>query len=246
MELAVHSSAEAIVPIVLELVPAKSVIDIGCGIGEWLSVFQARGVTRCVGVDGGHIDQSQLKIPREHFVVADLTQPQVLEARFDLATCLEVAEHLPPAVAQDLVKWLCSLSSAVLFSAAIPFQTGNHHINEQWPDYWQALFERQGFVACDCLRLRFWDDPRVTWYYSQNLILYIERRCLNDYPLLEGRPHKLPRLVHPQRFLRTATLKCYSLPQVLRALPELLKRSFEVRWRRWFGRDTTTKTDRLR
>jgi ribosomal protein L11 methylase PrmA len=39
-----RSSAEVIVPLVLEVVKARSVIDVGCGTGEWLSVFKEHGV----------------------------------------------------------------------------------------------------------------------------------------------------------------------------------------------------------
>ena len=44
-------SAEAIVPVVLRLVQPQSVVDVGCGIGTWLSVFRTHGVIDVHGMD---------------------------------------------------------------------------------------------------------------------------------------------------------------------------------------------------
>src|SRR5215217_4033202 len=49
----IRSSARVIVPLVLELVQPRSVVDVGCGTGEWLSVFEEHGVEDVWGVDGG-------------------------------------------------------------------------------------------------------------------------------------------------------------------------------------------------
>jgi hypothetical protein len=53
--------------------------------------------------------------------------------RFDLALCLEVAEHLPAAAGDSLVRRLASVGARILFSAAIPGQGGRNHVNEKWP-----------------------------------------------------------------------------------------------------------------
>ena len=63
----------------------------------------------------------------------DLAQPLQIDRRFDLALSLEVAEHLPPECGSEFVQTLTDLSSVILFSAAIPFQGGTDHLNEQWP-----------------------------------------------------------------------------------------------------------------
>ena len=93
------------------------------------------------------VDPEMRLIDRDRFIPADLateTIPQVLGSRaaqpFDLVMCMEVAEHLPHARAPSLVAELTSLSDAVLFSAAVPFQYGTNHVNEQWPEYWSILF----------------------------------------------------------------------------------------------------------
>ena len=43
---------EEVLPEVLGLVPAKSVIDVSCGTGDWLATFAKFGVNDYLGVDG--------------------------------------------------------------------------------------------------------------------------------------------------------------------------------------------------
>ncbi len=95
-----------------------------------------------------------------------------MDRRYDLAVCLEVAEHLPEASASKLVRQLTSAAPAVLFSAAVPGQGGTNHINEQWPDYWDGLFGRHKLIRLDPIRRQVWQDQRGAWYYQQNLFLY--------------------------------------------------------------------------
>jgi hypothetical protein len=123
-------------------------------------------------VDGDWALKAKLEIPREKFLVHDLTAPLKLNRKFDLAICLEVAEHLPAAQARAFVKTLCDAADRILFSAAIPGQGGRHHVNEQWPAYWAELFAEFGFECYDVLRPRIWDDPRVLWYYAQNCLIF--------------------------------------------------------------------------
>jgi len=86
---------------------------------------------------------------------------------------LEVGEHLPSEAAEGFVGSITSLSSVVLFSAAIPSQGGTGHVNEQWPDYWASLFEKFDFVPLDCIRPAFWENQKVTCYDAQNSVLYV-------------------------------------------------------------------------
>jgi SAM-dependent methyltransferase len=194
-------SAQAVVPILLELVRPTSVIDVGCGTGTWLERFHADGIEEIFGIDGEWIDRSKLRIPAERFEVADLAQPPAGSRRFDLVVSLEVAEHLPAESADAFVDLLAGLGPVVAFSAAIPGQGGSGHVNEQWPRYWQQRFAARGFVPFDVVRARIWTDGRVAWWFRQNLVLYVDRERAGDYPELPERPDEevLP-LVHPELF----------------------------------------------
>ena len=198
-----YRSAAVVVPMVLELVRPSSVVDIGCGVGTWLSVVRECGIADVVGVDGDYVNRDRLRIPADRFQARDLTQVVHLDRGFDLAFCLEVAEHIPPQSADHIVDTLTGLAPVVVFSAAIPFQGGTGHVNEQWPEYWAHKFEARGFIAIDFLRARLWNDPRVECYYAQNVVLYAKAEALSALPhLRELAASGLPfGAVHPRQYL---------------------------------------------
>ena len=202
---ACRRSARVIVPLVLDLLTPRRVVDVGCGVGTWLAVFGEHGVTDVLGIDGDHVDRSMLEIPQARFLAADLNRPIPPRGRFDLVVSLEVAEHLPPGSADQFVDTLAELGPAVLFSAAIPYQGGVHHINEQWPEYWAERFERRGFVTIDCVRPTVWQDPDVLWYYAQNTLLYVRPELMESRPRLrharEMTAQSQLALVHPRKHL---------------------------------------------
>lgn len=197
-------SAEVIVPLVLELIPARSVVDVGCGEGAWLAAFRKFGAEDVLGLDGDYVDRATLFISRECFQPADLSRPFTLERVFDLAVSLEVAEHLPPDSAPVFIESLARLAPAVLFSAAIPLQGGVHHVNEQWPEYWARLFEAHDFVPIDAIRKHVWQDERVDWWYAQNTLLFVRPEILTRSPLLKTEYDQTNlnqlRLMHPRNY----------------------------------------------
>jgi hypothetical protein len=170
------TSAREIVPELLKVLEPRSVVDVGCGVGTWLSVFAASGVTEILGIDGDYVERDMLLIPTEAFIPHDLATPFQCSRRFDLVLSLETAEHLPPASAATFVSTLTALGDVVLFSAAVPGQawTLNVHLNEQWPDYWEEIFQRFEFRPVDTIRRRVWNNPRVCWWYAQNMILFVK------------------------------------------------------------------------
>lgn len=151
----------------LEDLRIDSVIDVGCGVGEWNN-----GNPNYWGVDH-RVDRKQLLIPEDRFIECDLEREWVsLDRKFDLCLCLEVAEHLRPHRAEGLVKMLCSLSDRVLFSAAIPHQGGVGHVNEQWQSWWADLFAKNGFCAAvEQPKIR--DNKDVEIWYRNNTVLYV-------------------------------------------------------------------------
>ena len=193
-------SAHAVLPRLLELVPARSLVDVGCGCGTWMRVALDLGVAEVAGVDGEWIDPGELEVPAGTFRQADLARPLDLGGRYDLALSLEVAEHLPEEAAAGFVASLVAAAPVVAFSAAIPDQGGRGHVNEQWPAYWADLFAQHGYEAVDALRPLLWDDDRVEWWYAQNLVIYARPDALG--PALREHPQRRVTplaLVHPRR-----------------------------------------------
>ncbi|MCV7095507.1 class I SAM-dependent methyltransferase [Mycobacterium kubicae] len=166
------SSASVVVPIIQEIADPHSVLDVGCGVGTWISVWTAAGVSDVNGVDGNYVNRALLEIPPDQFVSHDLTKPLDMGRRYDLVTCLEVAEHLPPASAPVLVESLVRHADVIVFSAAVPGQGGTGHVNEQWPSYWAEHFAEFGFRPFDVFRDRIWFNERVEWWYRQNCLLF--------------------------------------------------------------------------
>jgi SAM-dependent methyltransferase len=201
-------SAEVIISALLRLISFTSVVDIGCGVGTWLRAVGMHGVSDFLGIDGEYIDRAELQVPDDRFMARDLTSPLKLNRIFDLAISLEVAEHLPPECASSFIHSLAALAPIILFSAAIPFQGGNQHVNEQWPDYWASLFKQHGYVPVDCIRPTVWDDPRVDWWYAQNTFIYSNQEGLARNTALAKVQHGLPvallSVVHPRNYLRFA------------------------------------------
>jgi SAM-dependent methyltransferase len=183
IESSAQQSAERVLPLVLELLSPRSMVDVGCGSGAWLAEAARLGVDDYLGVDG-YTPEEALRIPADRFLLRDLTEPLRIERRFDLVTCLEVAEHLPAAAADVLVSSLARLGPAVLFSAAVPQQGGDRHLNEQWPDYWAELFAAHGLVAVDAVRPVVWRDEQVAWWYRQNALLFCRPEVIDSSPAL--------------------------------------------------------------
>lgn len=189
----------------MELVHPKRVLDVGCGSGAWAFEFLKRGVD-AVGVDH-YVDKKDVLLDKSQYRDIDLTSSFDL-GQFDLAVCMEVAEHIHDKYSEHLVSTLCQHSDIVLFSAAIPYQGGYKHINEQPPEYWQWRFLNNCYVCLDILRERYWYDQAVNPYYRNNMYLYVKKKRLGDYPLLEEYynkgSHAAPG-VHPALFAHIAS-----------------------------------------
>ena len=198
-------AAREVVPMLMKIVGASSVVDVGCGVGSWLDEFRQKGVTDILGIDF-HVQKSSLKIPREKFLRYDLQKPITVPRRFDLVLCMEVAEHLPSESAGTLVQSLVDLGPIVVFSAALPYQLGGaSHINEAWPEWWAKLFSTKGYKVIDCIRSQIWLDWDVPYWYSQNLLMFVSSDVIsrNGYlkaAMNETNESKLS-LVHPRAWL---------------------------------------------
>ncbi len=184
-------SAKEVVPILIELFKPKSVVDVGCGLGDWLHEFKKNKIEDILGIDGDWVSKQNLFISRKFFLEKNLTTELNLNKKFDLAISLEVAEHIPQHAADTFIKTLTSLSDNIIFSAAIPGQGGQNHLNEQWHEYWISKFEKHGFYFHDIIRPLIWKNEKVEWWYKQN-IFYFSKTPSQEVAYLN--------IIHPNHF----------------------------------------------
>lgn len=195
------SSPELVVPLIIKLFSPKNAVDFGCGIGTFLKAFLNHGVEDILGLDGKWVDRQILKkyIAETQFIETDLTKPVKLNRKFDVAISLEVGEHLPEIHAKTLVQSLTDASDVVIFGAAVPFQGGQNHLNEQWPKYWASLFKEAGYIQRDLIRPALWSEESVQVWYKQNVFAYIKK----DSKFASLQPEPFPEnfgAIHPEMY----------------------------------------------
>lgn len=190
-----YSSASTILGMIG--VRGKTVVDVGCGQFGWLCAALDLGADKATGVDGHEDSPPESYSGKIKYLRADLSSRLDLGERFDVAVCVEVAEHLPPESSGVIVDTLTRCADFVVFSAAVPGQGGCYHINEQPPAYWADLFASRGYVCAD-IRARIWDDESIDPWYRQNLLLFAKNDAIGGFSahVTAGPLH----LVHPEIF----------------------------------------------
>lgn len=194
-------AAAVVLPLVFAVAKPERVIDIGCGQGAWLAAAESLGARALTGLDGAWVDRAKLRSPRIAFHPTDLAQAIPDHGRHDLCISVEVAEHLAPSRAGAFVAELCRAAEVVLFSAAVPWQGGTEHVNEERASRWVARFAEHGYDCFDLLRGAVWDDARVAWWYRQNLFVFVARDSARHAAFAVAALPTAPRdLVHPDAF----------------------------------------------
>lgn len=186
-------SAEKLLAIVCDLIHPHSAVDVGCGSGSWLYVLKTKYNCSVLGIDGDYVDIHDTYLSEFEFYSQNLEKKIELSSecpnKFDLAISLEVAEHLSPSRAEGFIDDLTTLSDVVLFSAAIPLQGGENHINEQPISYWANLFLERDFVPISCIRPMYKSSMAdaeldgVDVMYANNTVLYVRHEKLLSYDI---------------------------------------------------------------
>lgn len=139
--------------LILRYCPARSIVDVGCGQGALLGGFQRVDSTLVLqGYDSSPIALARARsrgLAVDPLDVVGLSNDGAAArartlASFDVALCLEVAEHIPAWHSDKLLTILSGVPRLV-FSAAHPNQGGQLHVNEQPASYWIDRFAARGF-----------------------------------------------------------------------------------------------------
>ena len=178
-------------PLILEGRLPSSLLDVGCGLGVWLKAALDIGIADIYGVDGVAIKSENLFVPPEMFRQIDLSKEWNLNRKFDVVICLEVAEHLDIKFAPMFIESLTKHSDYIVFAAACPDQNGQNHINCQWSNYWQNIFNNLGFSCSDEMRWKIWDESDIEPWYRQNI--FIAQRSPDS-----GKEPRIKAVIHPE------------------------------------------------
>ena len=140
---------------------AQTVIDFGCGMGEYVKVIQDMGI-ECDGIDGNPDTPAMTGGLGK---VVDFSKPVDLGRTYDWVLSLEVAEHLPPQFETIYIENLIRHSRVgIVLSWAN--QNGPGHFNMRSVDYVKKRMKEYGYVPdiaaekhlrknCDCYWFRY-------------------------------------------------------------------------------------------
>lgn len=131
---------------IAEVIEFNSVIDIGCAIGDIVKGFEDLGKLSH-GLEGSINAKPFLLTNNVTF--KDLRSPLEIPMKFDLCTCLEVAEHIETEYIGIFIKNITSLSDKILVSIAKPRQEGHRHFTLKPIEWWDNAFSLEGFIRDD-------------------------------------------------------------------------------------------------
>ncbi len=168
---------QSVADAIIRVYQPRSVIDIGCGKGELSKALARKGV-EVMAVDG-YAEPDFSQYPGVVFHKVNLNEAAALsefakglQRKFDVCVSLEVAEHLNPAVSESFAAMLTTLADVLVFSAAVPYQDGDGHINCRNRASWNAFFEARGFFLKDKIRSLLRQAPDTGRWYQLNTLDY--------------------------------------------------------------------------
>lgn len=163
----------------------KRVIEFGCGPGHLTVALADLGIN--VTAIDGFSNPDFRNYDKIKFSKVDLNKYNEIETflefdtKYDVAICTEVAEHLLHDSSEHLINFLTQTAPVVIFSAAVPNQKGNGHINCQNRLFWHQLFLKKNFALIDSLRKEFSYNNKVAIWYKLNIVDYVSK----DYMKLD-------------------------------------------------------------
>lgn len=124
----------------------KTHIDVGCALGLLVESMRSVGINSC-GIDfSEYAIQNAPFVVRPHVSLGDIAN-FTSERKYDIATCIEVMEHIPEEQSGKALDNLCALSNVIYFTST-PYDTEEEtHVNVRETEEWDLEFKNRGYVS---------------------------------------------------------------------------------------------------
>lgn len=152
----------------------NKVIDIGCGPGIYTKAILDENIE----AKGYDIDSRNDK----SYIIKHNIVEQSINDNASCVLCIEVAEHIDEKYADIVVDRIVeSSNNMIIFSAAIPGQGGDGHINCQPKEYWLEKFINKNVVRNFELESELINnvktDIHMGWFVN-NVMIFIKKETL--------------------------------------------------------------------
>lgn len=169
-----HDSNIRLAEIVAEMFAPTSVIDLGAATCAFANRMGQLGV-RVTAVD--HLPQCFEFATDCSFIAHDLRTPLVFGEKFDLVTCWETIEHLPPEAEDAIVETIVRLARRWAVLSISSSTAGYHHVNVKPRSHWLEVFDQAGLIydpaSTQRLANRIQEDPLVPCkWFAENLSVW--------------------------------------------------------------------------
>ncbi|MGV1006989.1 MAG: class I SAM-dependent methyltransferase [Dermatophilaceae bacterium] len=123
--------------------PIRAALDVGCANGLLVKALVDEGVdARGIDVSLDILNDAPADV-RDRLTVQSATT--IIEGRYDLVTCVEVLEHMPPRDAQTALDNMTRITDRVIFTSTPADFSEPTHIHVRPTADWAADFAARGF-----------------------------------------------------------------------------------------------------
>lgn len=145
---------------------ATSVVDLGCGTGQYTKALNEGGVS-CRGLDG---NPNTLKITNGKCQTIDLSKTVSL-GQYDWVLSLEVGEHIPKDSESIFLDNINKASRfGIILSWAIEGQGGYGHVNERSNEYIQNKIKEFDYSYLEDASLLLRSKSSLGWFKNTIMV----------------------------------------------------------------------------
>jgi cyclopropane fatty-acyl-phospholipid synthase-like methyltransferase len=135
-----HVFDQSLATALLTVFAGRTVVDIGCGKGDYVKVFRGKGIV-CDGYDGNPLTPTFDPLLK----VCDFSKLTDI-GLYDWVLSLEVGEHIPKEYEQAYIENVHKSNRlGIVLSWAIEGQIGRGHVNCRNNDYIKDIFKGLGY-----------------------------------------------------------------------------------------------------